>query len=279
VWYGFAGGSVRSIGSPFDTKCLGECDCFEGSKCIQTGPIRQCFFKNPYSEDKNFKLDTGASKDVNIPIFDNGLDIIWSGAITGRTGCDANGMNCKTADCGTDDVVQGACKASQGFMQPAVQAEITMSKLNVDFYDVEVINGVHIGVSMNPINGETTSNPYNCGNPGAKFPKNQSSGSCNWDMKPPSNDYQWVTAGGAHCQLDLECKEHGTTCGISFNPGHVDLLKKTCGSLLGYWSADQICGVIPSFGAPFHCQDHLPAPHDGLTLFNLYACVGVGSCY
>ncbi len=39
VWFGFAGGSVRSRGS-FDTKCGGDGDCFEGSKCIQTGPIR-----------------------------------------------------------------------------------------------------------------------------------------------------------------------------------------------------------------------------------------------
>jgi len=102
VWYGFAGGSVRNRGSPFDTKCGGDGDCFEGTRCIQTGPISQCFFKNPYSDDKNFKLDQGQSKDVSIPILDNGLDLIWSGAITGKTGCDQNGANCKTADCGSD---------------------------------------------------------------------------------------------------------------------------------------------------------------------------------
>lgn len=34
VWLGFAGGSVRNRGSPSDTKCGGDGDCFEGSKCI-----------------------------------------------------------------------------------------------------------------------------------------------------------------------------------------------------------------------------------------------------
>jgi len=84
VWFGFAGGSVRNRNSQ-DTQCGGDGDCYQGSKCIQTGPIKQCFFVNPMPDDKNFKLETGASKDVNIPIYDNGLDIIWSGAITGRT--------------------------------------------------------------------------------------------------------------------------------------------------------------------------------------------------
>ena len=68
---------------------------------------------NPRSADGVLKLETGASKDVHIPILDNGIDIIWSGAITGRTGCDEKGINCKTADCGDDG--HGNCRPSQGF--------------------------------------------------------------------------------------------------------------------------------------------------------------------
>lgn len=128
VWYGFAGGSVRNRNTPFDTKCGGDGDCYDGTKCIRTGDISQCFFQNPVSADKNFKLDTGSSKDVHIPILDNGLDLIWSGAMTGKTGCDENGQNCKTADCGTDPNTPGACRSSQGFAQPATQGEITMAK-------------------------------------------------------------------------------------------------------------------------------------------------------
>lgn len=155
---------------------------------------------------------------------------------------------------------------------------MTLAKQFIDFYDVEIINGAHIGVAMAPTNTIGSSNPYDCGAPGAKYPTSSKFGPCNWNFKPPSNDYQWVSAGGNKCNSNSECT-NGATCGISFNPGHADLLQKTCGTLIGYWSADQICGIIPSYGAPFNCQERLPAPHDGLTNWNLFACVGLGSCY
>ena len=120
-------------------------------------------------------------------------------------------------------------------MQPATQAEITMVKTGVDFYDVEIINGIHMPVSFGPTNTQGTS-PYKCGTPGAKHP-NTKVGSCNWDLKPPSNDYYWVTAGGAKCQDDTACSGDDI-CGISFNPGHADLLQKTCGQHIGFWTAD-----------------------------------------
>src|SRR5262249_9279347 len=58
-----------------------------------------------------------------------------------------------------------------------------------------------------------------------------------------------------------------------------NLLQKTCGRLLGYWTADQICGIQRNYGAPFNCSQTLPAPQNNLTWWNLFACVGVGSCY
>ena len=114
-------------------------------------------------------------------MLDNGLDIIWSGAITGKTGCDASGSNCQKADCGNDG--QGSCKPGQGFQQPATQAEMTLAKQFIDFYDVEVINGVHMGVSMGPINAPAqTTNPYDCGNPGSRYPRSGKMGSCDWNL-------------------------------------------------------------------------------------------------
>lgn len=65
---------------------------------------------------------------------------------------------------------------------------------------------------------------------------------------------------------------------MSFNPGHQQLLQLTCGKTLGYWSANQICGIQPDYGAPFYCSDH-PKGQEELTWWNLFACVGVGSCY
>lgn len=211
--------------------------------------MNQCFFENPVPSDKNFKLLTGDLKDVVIPNYDNGSDFIWSGAITGKTGCDSNSMNCKTADCGADS--NGSCVASRGFNQPATQAEFTFSKTLIDFYDIEVINGAHMGVSMQPTNA-TGSGPYDCGAPGSKYPTSSKVGACTWKFTTPSNDYNWVSAGGSACNLDSDCSSD-TTCGISFNPGHENLLLKTCGSQIGYWTADQICGITPTYGAPFNC--------------------------
>ncbi len=65
---------------------------------------------------------------------------------------------------------------------------MTLLKNGVDFYDVEVINGVHLPVSFGPTNAAATSEVYKCGNPGAKYPRTKL-GSCSWDMKPPSEDY------------------------------------------------------------------------------------------
>ena len=112
IWFGFAGGSTQNV-QHTNTQCGSDSDCYSGSKCIQTGDIKQCFFQNPFPSDKNFKLLTGVSKDISIPMYDNGSDVIWSGAITGKAGCDSTGGNCRTADCGVDS--NGSCIASRGF--------------------------------------------------------------------------------------------------------------------------------------------------------------------
>jgi hypothetical protein len=93
--------------------------------------------------------------------------VIWSGAISGKSGCNSSGSNCEKADCGNDG--NGSCVPSRGFAQPATQAEMTIAKNNVDFYDIEIINGVHMGVSMQPSNTQSLG-AYDCGAPGSRFP-------------------------------------------------------------------------------------------------------------
>ena len=48
------------------------------------------------------------------------------------------------------------------------QTEFTLSKTNVDFYDVSILNGYNIAVEMAPVPpfSINESLPYNCGNPG-----------------------------------------------------------------------------------------------------------------
>ena len=189
----------------------------------------------------------------------------------------ANG-SCQTADCGNG--AQG-CKPSQGFNQPATQAEFTLNSTDVDFYDVEVINCNNLPIQMSPnLNAKyrkksDDSAPYTCGSPGAAQPSSSLLGACTWQFTPPSNDYRWVQNGGSNCSIDSDCNSP-SVCGLSFNPGNNPLLKKTCGALIGYWTADQVCGIQSDYGAPFNCATTLPAPQNALTMWNLYACVGYG---
>lgn len=280
VWFGFSGSASPSQnGSP----CSTNADCYPGSACVNIGAAgTQCFWQNPAPTNGNFKLAAnGGSNSVLLPAVE-ALNMVWSGAVAGRTNCTST--SCQTADCGNG---QGNCPAGRGFGQPATQAEFTLLINGVDSYDVEVINGVNIPVAMAPnltlkqINascqGQSCDNPYFCGAPGSTYPVTQV-GRCHWDLTPPSNDYNWVTAGGAACTSNTNCT--GTNiCGISFNPGQAQLLKKTCGTLIGYWTANEICGINPSYGAPFNCSQPLPAPQQDLTLTNLYLCTQVGSCY
>ncbi|KTD68185.1 thaumatin domain-containing protein [Legionella steelei] len=278
VWFGLISGSVQNThpAHPGDTSCNSNSDCYTGSVCTQTGAIKQCFWQVPIPANTNYQLAAnGGTNTVTIPIYSNQQNVIWSGAIAGRTQC-ANGA-CQTADCGSG--VNG-CKEGVGFQQPATQAEFTFLKNGPDYYDVEIINGFNLPVSMTPKNTSSNTNtaPYTCGSPGAATQTNSLLGACSWTFNPPSNDYRWVAAGGGICNVDSDCPS-SSTCGISFNPGKNPLLKKSCGTLLGYWTADQICGLQPNYGAPFNCAQKLPAPQDNLTLWNLYACTNVGSCY
>lgn len=214
--------------------------------------------------NNNFELSANGGRTV-VDIPTSG----WSGVIAGRTNCSDSG--CVTADCGGG---KGAC--IHGFQQPATQAEFTVNNAGTDFYDVEVINGVNLPVSITPSVSSTSDKPYWCGSPGAKR-ASAGLGDCSWDLKPPLSEYNWVENGGNSCNSDNDCGA-GTVCGLSFNPGYQQLLQLKCGKLLGYWSANQICGVQRDYGAPFYCSDR-PKGQESITYWNLYACVDVGSCY
>src|SRR5258708_5787508 len=108
-----------------------------------------------------------------------------------------------------------------------------------------MINGFNIALQMSPANysqQNPNAAPYFCGSPGAASPSSSLLGACSWQFTPPSNDYQWVESGGAACSANSDCSSP-SVCGLSFNPGNTPLLKKTCGSLIGYWTANQVCGI------------------------------------
>ena len=87
-----------------------------------------------------------------------------------------------------------------------------------------------IPTEMRPTNvssGNLTADPYFCGNPGGTTSMTSEPG-CNWNIKPPSVEFNWVKAGGNPCSDGLACTgDH--ICGISDNVGHAQRLQLTCG--------------------------------------------------
>ncbi|KAG2411225.1 hypothetical protein I3760_Q019800 [Carya illinoinensis] len=75
----------------------------------------------------------------------------WSGRIWGRTGChfDASGNGkCLTGDC-------GSLKCSLSGQPPATLAEFTIasSPSGMDFYDVSLVDGYNVGISVQATGG------------------------------------------------------------------------------------------------------------------------------
>ncbi|KAL0808045.1 hypothetical protein Bca101_100537 [Brassica carinata] len=88
-----------------------------------------------------FKLKPGHSIVFKAPVD-------WSGRIWGRTGCkfDKTGTgSCETGSCGSN------LKCSTSGKQPASLAEFTLS--SVDFYDVSLVDGFNLPMTVNPVNG------------------------------------------------------------------------------------------------------------------------------
>ncbi|WP_419420499.1 thaumatin family protein [Legionella sp. D16C41] len=273
VWFGFISGATPNKAG--GETCVTDADCHPNNTCVDRGAGgKHCFWTNPVPADNNFKLaPNGGSNSVVIPFVTLPNGAVWSGAAAGRTNCTAAG--CETGDCGGGE---GGCPAGKGFKQPATQAEFTFQVSDSDYYDIEAVNGLNIPVAMAPINTPVNPNdPYSCGAPGATTPITNV-GACTWNLNPNLVEYNWVRAGGSACTASSDC-QNGTVCGLSFNPGKTPLLQKTCGKLLGYWNANQICGVQPNYGAPFNCQQQLPAPNNAFKVFQLLGCAPIPSCY
>lgn len=175
--------------------------------------------------------------------------------MSASTLCNNGTATCGQADCQNSNGT-ASCAVGQGFAQPATQAEITMLIANGDSYDVEVINGFHLPISMAP-SLYVTPNNYNCGVPGSNTAGN-GFGACIWTSTgpgvgaiPPSNAYYWVQddTPAVPCSVSAPSCPTNQVCGLdsSFN--------QTCGVFLGYWTADQACGTnATANNAFFNCN-------------------------
>ncbi len=215
---------------------------------------------------------------------------VWSGNVSGRTGCtSATPGSCATAYCGSSTTpADGNCAPGVGFQVPASLAEMTLEP-STDSYDLSVINGLNLPMSMVP-NGGTTSptNPYTCGSAG--ITSNQGTGTgtlggCSWSLGTtvPSVNYVWVSDQGATptvCTTNSDCtsgSDKTQACGLSLYSIQHDTSTTYCGVWLGYWTADQVCGTNSSYDkSPYFCT----SPADGGSTFTqMYECAGSPSVY
>lgn len=240
ISFGFNGGAI-----PHSPSCSSDSNCPHGTHCRASTNL--CYFSNPVPINGQYSLAAnGGSNTVSITNYSD-LPYVWSGGIAGRTGCPATGA-CATADCGSNGA-NNACPVGQGFSNPATLAEMTLQATATDNYDITAINGVNIGLSMGPTNNTPASTqPYFCGNPGNTTANNAQMGNCNWNLSSfvptpasTSSTYIYVsdTTGHACTTTSGDCGAFaGTVCGISFGSGS---LTKTCGRLLGFLNANQVC--------------------------------------
>ena len=272
VWFSFNGAAVAGYTPP---------SCPTGTSAGSGSSAAICFWNNPTPNGGTYQLAATNGQAIVVLNGPSYGGVQWSGNISASTVC--SGSSCLQADCGNFvNGVAGSCLVGQGFSQPATQAEITMNTNTGDSYDVEVINGFHIPISMKPVYDTNPVVPavwsnYSCGTAG-ELTAQEGFGACNWSAAPPtvqvpsptggtglSSGYYWVEPNGTSCDITSATDQCSTTtsgqlCGLSINRSN-NVLTPNCGLFLGYWSADQVCsysGLSSTVSDFFHCTQPLP---------------------
>ncbi|KAL8138316.1 hypothetical protein V2J09_004317 [Rumex salicifolius] len=99
-----------------------------------------------------FRLKEGQSRVFTAPVG-------WSGRIWARTGCDFDGSGngtCETGRCGTELQCKGSGEP------PATLAELTLGTTTSDFYDVSLVDGFNVPVTVTPLKGQGNCSTAGC---------------------------------------------------------------------------------------------------------------------
>lgn len=267
IWFSFNGAEVRK-------GCSNNNPCPTGSMCKSDADNGKgvCYWKNPISVKSDLHLapmtdNKPTSTKVYVPDMDQKNKTIWSGNVTGRTGCE--GKSCETADCNSDGG-EKACPAGNLTVGPATSAQFTLMRESEDQYAISTAEGVNVGMSMGPTYPDQAtltaeaSAPQYCETAGSALPS-RTNKACSWKLTPPANDvkgnaidYVWVKPGvGGACNVNSACPA-SEVCGLSYTNGK---FARMCGTQLGYWSAHQAC-VLNAAGASayFDCNLALKQP-------------------
>ncbi|MEM7428955.1 MAG: thaumatin family protein [Pseudomonadota bacterium] len=260
IQVGYAGGAATDTsGDAID--CTSNASlCPAGSQCLTSGKnAKQCYWTMPSSFEtaRNLKSKTKSSVTLTnaAAMAKNNTQVKWSGNVWAHSRCDANFENCATAIC-----PEGGCAPNTGPIGPVTLAEFTLQNNAQDYYDVSAINGVNVPISMAPTigTGESSVYPpagvekdYWCGIPG----NSAAAGgllAADWNVGKTASTSQlpWLryidpTGFGQTCtKADDAACTGGSVCGLSFTKvGKKWETKQQCGKLVGWWTADEICGV------------------------------------
>ncbi len=306
VAFAMNGGGIGISGCTTDADCDAKTNLPGAFACGTTanGGAGGCFWKDPSPINGNFVLShNGGTATVYLTEYSytytppatpanpnpGSVTAVWSGNVAGRTGCTSTTPgSCNTAYCGsTTTAANGNCAPGVGFQVPASLAEMTLEP-STDSYDLSVINGLNLPMSMVPSGGTTSAtNPYTCGSAG--ITTNQGSGTgtlggCSWSLGTtvPSVSYVWVANQGTSptpCSMNSQCTGSDTTqaCGLSLSSIQANTSQTYCGTWLGYWTADQVCGTNSSYSqSPFNCT---MSANGGSQFTQMYECAGSPSVY
>ena len=277
VRVGSTGGFVRDCGPG------GSCPA--GTACSAARVPPGCFWVLPAPSSGTRDLAPGESVTyvINTPAINH---IQWSGNVYGSTQC--SGANCATGRC-----PGGVCNPGVGPEGPTTRGEFTFLDNTVDYYDISLIDGVNVPMSMGvDPSGRYRAAPsgpngaYWCGTGGASTASHPTLTSCSWSFNPTnvagadrSNLLRYVMPSDRACTTDTDCAGVGV-CGTIIAPGTARA-ERRCGAQVGWWTANQLCSeTAGTLGAPLDCGGVVSGPGGGRRN-NLFACSGPysQSCY
>ena len=110
----------------------------------------------PQLSSTGFELASGATQALDVPAG-------WSGRFWARSQCSTDGtgkFTCVTADCGSGQVL---CNGA-GAIPPATLVELTLAETadRQDFYDVSLVDGFNLPVSVAPQGGSAGCGATSC---------------------------------------------------------------------------------------------------------------------
>jgi hypothetical protein len=166
---------------------------------------------------------------------------------------------------------------------------MTLLRDDQDYYDVTIINGLNLPLSVTPMSptSKFLANPntlpyYYCEAPGGVATDKVARPS-SWRFEPPSSKYALVAGGsGAPCP----CATAGEVCGTSMKlTAHglplSDVGSNVCGKLVGMWTDDELCAWTDAIKTYGNCKSKVPGSSNGGTYQQMFACDGAfaQSCF